>query len=172
MFIDQFAFKRSFLEENIEEETRLSLLTLMIFPDHEDFGSSRDCKRYKQRFDENLQEFRKAFRTLFLLSKDLEFADTSEKLALLTRKERFFQRVSDMIFGDDMKLLRNFHWLTDEEAFTLFQRHNFPDVEGGFLNAPSVDEVLQHIVPAIMNAILGQKATCRFKRRRRHRQSD
>ena len=86
-FVDQFAFKRSFLEENIEQETRLSLLTLIIFPDDEDFGTSRDCKRYKQRFDENLKEFKKAFRSLFLLSKDLEFCEqllkNSNKIAFL-----------------------------------------------------------------------------------------
>ena len=145
-FVDAFALKREFVADNIEEEARLSLLTLMMFPDKEDFGSSRECKLYKDQFDVNLEAFRRAFRALFRLSKDLEFADSSEKLARLTRKERFFQRVSDVIFGEEMKLLRNFHWLTGAEAVELFQRHNFPELEVDDFEIPTVDEVLQQLL--------------------------
>jgi hypothetical protein len=148
LFVDQFDLKRSFLEENIDEEARLSLLTLMIFPDAEDFGLSRDCKVYKKQFDENLESFRSAFRALFRLSKELKSVDPSENL---TRKERIFHRISDMIFGEEMKLLRNFHWLADEDAVDLFRRHQFPELETEFERIPSVDEVLKQLVAKDMN---------------------
>jgi hypothetical protein len=148
LFVDQFGLKRAFVEENIDEEARLSLLTLMIFPDAEDFGLSRDCKVYKKQFDENLESFRSAFRALFRLSKELKSVDPSEKL---TSKERIFQRISDMIFGEEMKLLRNFHWLADEEAVDLFRRHQFPELETEFERIPSVGEVLKQLVAKDMN---------------------
>ena len=148
LLVDAFALKREFVEGNIAEEARLSLLTLMIFPDAEDFGSSRECRRYKQEFDSNLAAFRIAFASLFRLSKDLEFADCSEKLARLTRTERFFQNLSDLIFPEEMKLLRNFHWLSDDEAAALFQRNNFPELEVDDLRAPTVNEVLKQLLAA------------------------
>ena len=55
MFVDAFALKREFVADNIEEDSRLSLLTLLIFPDAEDFGSSRDCRNFKHKFDKNLE---------------------------------------------------------------------------------------------------------------------
>ncbi len=143
LFVDHFDLKRTFVEENIQEEARLSLLTLMIFPDAEDFGLSNDCKIYKQRFDENLKSFRNTFRALFRLSKELKSVDSSERL---TRKERMFQRISDMMFGDEMKLMRNFHWLADEEAVDMFQKHQFPELETEYVNVPSVSDVLKQLV--------------------------
>jgi hypothetical protein len=148
LFVDQFNLKRAFLEENIDEEARLSLLTLMIFPDAEDFGSSRDCKVYKKQFDENLESFRNSFRALFRLSQDLKSIDSSETL---TRKKSIFQRISDMIFGEEMKLLRNFHSLADEEAVNLFHRHHFPELETEFERIPSVEEVLKQLAAKEMN---------------------
>jgi hypothetical protein len=148
LFVDQFDLKRAFVEENIDEEARLSLLTLMIFPDAEDFGLSRDCKGYKKQFDKNLESFRSAFRALFRLSKELKSVDPSETL---TRKERIFQRISDMLFGEEMKLLRNFYWLADEKAVELFHRHQFPELETEFERIPSVDEVLKQLVAKDMN---------------------
>jgi BMFP domain-containing protein YqiC len=145
-FVRVFELKRAFVEENIDEEARLSLLTLMIFPDDEDFGTLRDCKAYKKQFDENLSSFRHAFRTLFQLSKELKSVDSSEKLMRLTLKERMFQRISDVIFGEDMKLLRNFHWLADEEADDLFKRYRFPELETGCERIPSVDDVLKQLL--------------------------
>jgi hypothetical protein len=148
LFVDQFNLKRAFVEENIDEDARLSLLTLMIFPDAEDFGLSRDCKVYKKQFDENLESFRNAFRAIFRLSKELKSVDPSETL---TRKKRIFQRISDMIFGEEMKLLRNFHRLADEEAVNLLHRHQFPELETEFEQIPSVEEVLKQLVAKDVN---------------------
>jgi hypothetical protein len=148
LFVDAFALKREFVADNIEEDSRLSLLTLMIFPDAEDFGSSRDCINFKHKFDKNLEAFQRAFQTLFKLSKDLEFADSSQKVAALSRKERIFQRVSESIFGENMKLLRNYHWLTDEEATELFRQHNLPELENDDFKAASVDDVLKQLFAA------------------------
>ena len=148
LFVDAFALNREFVADNIEEDSRLSLLTLMIFPDAEDFGSSRDCRNFKHKFDKNLEAFRRAFQTLFKLSKDLEFADSSQKIASLSRKERIFQRISELIFGENMKLLRNFHWLTDEEATELFRQHNLPELENDDFKAASVDDVLKQLLAA------------------------
>jgi hypothetical protein len=143
LFVDHFDLKRTFVEENIQEEARLSLLTLMIFPDAEDFGLSHDCKIYKKRFDENLKSFQNTFRALFRLSKELKSVDSSERL---TRKERIFRRIADMMFGEEMKLMRNFHWLADEEAVDMFQRHKFPELETEYVNIPSVSDVLKQLV--------------------------
>jgi hypothetical protein len=143
LFVDHFNLKRTFVEENIDEEARLSLLTLMIFHDAEDFGLSLDCKVYKKQFDDNLESFQNVFRALFRLSKALKSADSSEKL---THKERIFQRISDMMFGEEQKLLRNFHWLADEDAVDLFKLHQFPELEAKHLRIPSVDEVLKQLV--------------------------
>lgn len=148
LFVDAFALKREFVADNIEEASRLSLLTLMTFPDDEDFGSSSDCRNFKLKFDKNLEAFRKAFQTLFKLSKDLEFSDSSQKIASLSRKERIFQRVSELIFGENMKLLRNFHCLTDEEATELFRQHNLPDLEHDDFKAATVDDVLKQLFAA------------------------
>jgi hypothetical protein len=145
MFVDEFALKRAFVEDNIQDEARLSLLTLLIFPDPEDFGSSTDCKCFKQQFDENMAAFRRMLQSLFRLSKDLEYADFSEKRAALNGTERFFLSVSNMLFGDEMKLLRNFHLLADEEAIDWFQRYKFPELEGDCKSAPSEDKVLKQL---------------------------
>jgi hypothetical protein len=148
LFVDAFDLKRQFVAENIEEEARLSLLTLMMFPNADDFGSSSDSKRYLHHFLENLEVFRKSFGALFRLTKDLEVANSSERQARLTRKERLVQRVSDLIFGEDMKLLRNFHSLTEEEAIALYKLHDFPDFEPEDFKVPSVAEVLKQLSAA------------------------
>jgi len=140
--------KRQFVADNIEEEARLSLLTLMMFPNADDFGSSSDSKRYLHHFLENLEVFRKSFGALFRLTKDLEVVNSSERQARLTRKERLVQRVSDLIFGEDMKLLRNFHSLTEEEAINLYKLHDFPDFEPEDFKVPSVAEILKQLSAA------------------------
>ena len=160
LFVDHFALKRTFVGENIDEEARLSLLTIMIFPDAEDFGFSRDCKVYKKRFDDNLTSFRNAFRALFQLSQGLKSIDSSEKL---TRKEIIFRRISDMIFGEEMKLLRNFHGLEDKEAFDLFHQHNFPELEKECDNIPSVDEVLKQLLSKQEKSCEEQNSSSQFQ---------
>jgi hypothetical protein len=148
LFVDAFDMKRQFVADNIEEEARLSLLTLMMFPNADDFGSSSDSKRYLHHFLENLEVFRKSFGALFRLTKDLEVVNSSERQARLTRKERLIQRVSDLIFGEDMKLLRNFHSLTEEEAINLYKLHDFPDFEPEDFKVPSVAEILKQLSAA------------------------
>jgi hypothetical protein len=143
-FVDHFASKRKFVEQNIEEEARLSLLTLLMFPDPEDFGSSIDCQRYKTKFDENSTAFRKTFRTIFRLSKELKLADEMKR-ANSTRKERIFLRIADMVLGDEMKLLRVFHNLTETELVDMFLRHEFPECESDYTKAPSIGNVFKQL---------------------------
>lgn len=145
-FVDSFALKREFVVSNITDEARASLLTIMMFSEDDDFGSSRDCRLFKREFDAKLISFRKAFRALFFLLKQLECADSSENIQRLNRKERIFQRVSDMIFGKELKLLRNFYWLSDKETARLFQQNNFPELDADDLFVPSVDAVLQQLL--------------------------
>jgi len=148
LFVDSFALKREFVESYISETATLSLLTMMIFNDADDFGSSRDCRRYRHKFDANLVSFQKTFRTLFCLSKNLEFADSSEQILRLTRKERMLQRAFDMIFGEELKLLRNFNWLSDKEIAELFLMHDFPELEVDDFSGTSVDAVLKQLLAA------------------------
>ncbi len=145
-FVDSFALKREFVVSNITEEARVSLLTMLIFTEDDDFGSSLDCRLYKRGFDAKLISFQKAFRVLFLLLKQLEFADSSENIKRFSRKERIFQRVSDMIFGKELKLLRNFHLLSDKETAHLFLRHDFPELDVDDFFVPSVDAVLEQLL--------------------------
>lgn len=142
-FVDSFALKREFVVSNITEEAKVSLLTMLIFTENDDFGSSLDCRLFRKEFDEKLISFRKAFRVLFSLLMQLEFADSSENMKRLNNKARIFQRVSDMILGKELKLLRNFHWLSEKETAHLFLRHDFPEFGVDDLFVPSVDAVLQ-----------------------------
>jgi hypothetical protein len=146
LFIDSFELKRVYVDKNIAEDSRLSLLTMLLFPEADDFGATPDCLRYKREFEANLHAFQKAFRSLFLLSKDLEFADSSEKIAHLSCTKRLFLRVFDTIFGEDMKLLRNFHWLSDKETSALLQHRDFPQLNVDDFYAPSVDTVLKQLL--------------------------
>jgi hypothetical protein len=148
MFVDQFAFKRQFLAENIEEEARLSILTLLIFPQEDDFGSSNDCKRHKKMMSDLMAAFQKSFRALFRVSKELGSMDSTKKIASLPRSDRVFQKLVDLVFGEEMNLLRNFHWLTDEEAFDLFQRHEFPELQASDCDVSSVDKNLKRLLAA------------------------
>jgi hypothetical protein len=145
-FVDSFALKREFVVCNITEEARVSLLTMLIFTEDDDFGLSLDCRLFRREFDAKLISFRKAFRVLFFLLKQLEFADSSENIKRFNRKERIFQRVSDMIFGKELKLLRNFHLLSDKETAHLFLRHDFPELDVDDCFVPSVDAVLQQLL--------------------------
>jgi hypothetical protein len=148
LFVDEFETKRQFVSDNIDEEARLSLLTIMLFPNAGDFGSSSDCKQYLHQFLENLDSFRKLFGAMLRLTQDLEDADSAEKRRFLSRKERLVRRVSDLIFGEDMKLLRNFHSLSEEEAMKLYKLHDFPDLDLDDFKVPSVTEVLKQLLTA------------------------
>jgi hypothetical protein len=148
LFVDEFESKRQFLSDNIEEEARLSLLTFMLFPNADDFGSSSDCKQFLHQFLENLDSFRKLFGATFRLTKDLEDADSTEKRCSLSRKERFVLKVSDLLFGDDMKLLRNFHSLSEQEAMKLYQLHDFPDLDLDDFKVHSASEILEQLLAA------------------------
>ena len=148
LFIDEFETKRQFMSDNIDEETRLSLLTIMLFTNADDFGSSSDCKQYLHQFLENLDSFRKLFGAMFRLTQDLEDADSAEKLRFSSRKERLVRRVSDLVLGEDMKLLRNFHSLSEEEATKLYKLHDFPDLNLDDFKVPSVTEVLKQLLAA------------------------
>ena len=148
LFVDEFESKRQFLSDNIEEEARLSLLTFMMFPNADDFGSSSDCQQFLHQFLENLDSFRKLFGATFRLTKDLEDADSAEKRCSLSRKERFVRRVSDLLFGDDMKLLRSFHSLSEQEAMKLYQLHDFPDLDLDDFKIPSASEILEQLLAA------------------------
>ena len=64
LFIDSFEFKRVFVEKNIAEESRVALLTMLLFPEAGDFGATPDCLRYKREFETNLFAFQKTFRSL------------------------------------------------------------------------------------------------------------
>jgi hypothetical protein len=148
LFVDSFALKREFVESYMTESAALSLLTMMIFNEADDFGSSRDCKRCRQKFDANLVAFQKTFRALFCLSKELEFADSSDKILLLSLKERMFQISFDMIFGKELKVLRNFNRLSDKEIAELFLMHDFPELDVDDFFGPSVDAVLKQMLAA------------------------
>jgi hypothetical protein len=148
MFVDQFSWKRQFVAENIEDEARLSILTLFMFQQEDDFGSSSECVRHKRMFDTNIAAFQKCLRALFRISKELGCMDSKKKIAELPRADRIFQQLLDLIFGEELNLLRNFHWLKNEEAFDMFQRHEFPELQEGDCQAPSVSEVLKHLMVA------------------------
>jgi hypothetical protein len=148
LFVDEFETKRQFVSDNIDEEARLSLLTIMLFTNADDFGSSSDCKQYLHQFLENLDSFRKLFGAMFRLTQDLEDADSAEKLRFASRKERLVRRVSDLVFGEDMKLLRNFHSLSEEEAMKLYKLHDFPDLDLDDFKVPSVTDVLKQLLAA------------------------
>jgi len=148
LFVDTFALEREFLQSNVTESATLSLLTMMIFNEADDFGSSRDCKRYRQKFDANLVAFQKTFQALFCLSKKLEFADSSDKISRLTFKERMLETAFDMIFGKELKLLRNFNRLSDKEIAELFLLHDFPELDVEEFSSPSVDAVLKQLLAA------------------------
>ena len=148
LFVDEFETKRQFMSDNIDEEARLSLLTIMMFTNADDFGSSSDCKQYLHQFLENLDSFRKLFGAMLRLTQDLEDADSTEKRRFLSRKERLVRRVSDLVFGEDMKLLRNFHSLSEEEAMKLYEIHDFPDLNLDDFKVPSVTEVLKQLLAA------------------------
>lgn len=148
LFVDEFETKRQFMSDNIDEEARLSLLTIMLFTNTDDFGSSSDCKQYLHQFLENLDSFRKLFGAMFRLTQDLEDANSAEKLRFSSRKERLVRRVSDLVFGEDMKLLRNFHSLSEEEAMKLYKLHDFPDLDLDDFKVPSVTDVLKQLLAA------------------------
>jgi hypothetical protein len=148
LFVDQFALKREFVAGIFDEEVRLSLVTLFMFSHDESLESSRECQQYQQKFDSNLESFQKSFRVLFRLSKDLEFANSSKKCVGLARGQRIIQSVSDLVFGGEMKLLRNFHRLADDEAVELFRRHDFPEASVDCLKVLTVDEVLKQLLAA------------------------
>ena len=148
LFVDTFASKRQFVEANIAEKAMVSLLTMMLFTEVDDFGSTDDCKRYRHGFESNLAAFRQAFRALFVLSKSLESIDSSEKIMLLTFQKRLFLRASEFIFGEDWKLLRNFHLLTDKETAELFQLHDFSELRVPDFSVLSVDAVLKQLLEA------------------------
>jgi hypothetical protein len=147
-FVDSFALKRQFVEANIAEKARVSLLTMMIFTEVDDFGSTKDCKLYRHGFESNLASFRQAFRALFVLSKSLESIDSSEKIMLLSLQKRLFLRASELIFGEDWKLLRNFHLLSDKETAELFQLHDFSELHVTDFSMLSVDAVLKQMLEA------------------------
>jgi len=148
LFVDRFALKREFVAGIFDEEVRLSLVTLFMFSHDQSLESSRECQQYQQKFDSNLESFQKSFRVLFRLSKDLEFANSSKKCVGLARGQRIIQSVSDLVFGGEMKLLRNFHRLADDEAVELFRRHDFPEAPVDCLKVLTVDEVLKQLLAA------------------------
>ena len=148
LFVDTFALKRQFVEANIAEKAMVSLLTMMLFTEVDDFGSADDCKRYRHGFESNLAAFRQAFRVLFELSKSLESIDSSEKLMILTLQKSLFLRVSELTFGEAWKLLRNFHLLSDKETAELFLLHNFSELHVPDFSMLSADAVLKQLLEA------------------------
>jgi hypothetical protein len=149
-FIEEFVAKRDFIAENVDEEARLTVITLLLFNRNADFTEDIACQHYLDKLFGDGAACRAAMRAIFDASEELSkrsAAGDAYNGALVSTLRRVQSRVLASVFGQDMvKSIECFHRLDNEQQNELMKNHNFPEADSINFGAPTADTMLaQHL---------------------------
>jgi hypothetical protein len=145
-FIKEFLSKRDFVAENIDDEARLTVITLLLFNRMADFREDGICQHYLNSLFDDGAACRVAMRSIFDASQELSeryAAENSSSEAFVSFGRRLQSWLLSSVFGDDaVKPIVAFHRLTDEQQNELMKNHNFPDIDSIKFSTTTADDML------------------------------
>jgi len=145
-FIDEFVSKRDFIAENIDDDARLTMITLLLFDRIEDFGEDIDCKHYLRKIFDDGAACRAAMRSIYDASQELSqraAADDACSGVFVSFWRRLQSWVLFSVFGQDaVKSINCFHRLSNEQQNELMQTHNFPQAGSITFSTKTADDVV------------------------------
>jgi hypothetical protein len=151
-FIEEFVAKRDFIAENVDEEARLTVITLLLFIRNADFTEDIACQHYLDKLFGDGAACRAAMRAIFDASEELSkrsAAGDAYNGALVSTLRRVQSRVLASVFGQDMvKSIECFHRLDNEQQSELMKNHNFPEADSINFSAPTADSMLAQYLAA------------------------
>jgi hypothetical protein len=147
-FIDEFVSKRDFIAENIDEDARLTMMTLLLFNRIADFGEDSACQHYLGKLFDDGAACRAAMRSIFDASEELSQRAAAEDASggcVVSHWRRLHSWLLSSVFGQDMvKSINSFHRLDNGQQNELMKSHNFPLADSiNFCTATADDMVAQ-----------------------------
>ncbi len=145
-FIKEFLSKRDFVAENIDDEARLTVITLLLFNRMADFREDSACQHYLNSLFDDGAACRVAMRSIFDASQELSERYAAENLsseASVSLQRRLQSWLLSSVFGEDtVKPIVAFHRLTNEQQNELMKNHNFPDIDFIKFSTTTADDML------------------------------
>jgi hypothetical protein len=139
--------KRDFIAENIDEDTRLTIITLLLFNHIADFGEDSAYQHYLGKLFDDGAACRAAMRSIFDASEELSQRAEVEDAAggyLVSYWWRLHSWLLSSVFGQDMvKSINTFHRLDNGQQNELFKRHNFPLTDSINFSTTAADDIAQ-----------------------------
>jgi hypothetical protein len=146
LFIDKFVTKRNFIANNVDEEARLTIITLLMFKCKAEFEEDIACQHYLEKLFDNGSACRAAMRSIFDALEELSkrsAASDASKGVLVSLWRRLQSRMLSSVFGQDIaKSIEYFHRLDNEQQNELMKNHNFPEADSINFSAPTADSML------------------------------
>jgi hypothetical protein len=144
-FIDEFVSKRDFIAENIDDDARLTMITLLFFNRIADFGEDSACKHYLRKLFDDGAACRAAMRSIYDASQELSqraVADDASAGFFVSHWRRLHSWVLSGIFGQDMMNINSFYRLNNAQQNELLKTHNFPQADSVNFSATTDDDTV------------------------------
>jgi hypothetical protein len=145
-FVEEFVSKRDFIAENIDEDQRLTIITLLLFNRIVDFGEDSACQRYLGKLYDDGAACRAAMRSILNASKELSrrsAADDASSGFFVSFWRRLQSLLLSSVFGQDtVKSIDSFHHLNISQQNELMIVHNFPEVDSIRFSTATADEIV------------------------------
>ncbi len=141
-FINKFVSKRDFIVKNFDEDTRTTVITLLLLDRVADFGEDGACQHYLGKLVDDGAACRAAMRSIFDALEELSQRAAAEDTSggcwwhmrswLLAR-----------VFGPDMvKSINWFHRLDNGQQNELMKSHDFPSADSIYFSITTADDMV------------------------------
>jgi hypothetical protein len=145
-FIDDFVSKREFIAENIDEDARLTVITLLLFNRTVDFGDDSACQHYLCKLFDDGAACRVAMRSIFDVLQELSLRAAAEDASggyVVSYLRRWHSWLLSSVFGQDIvKSINSFHRLNSGQQIGLMKCHNFPLADSVNFSTTTADDMV------------------------------
>jgi hypothetical protein len=146
-FIEALVSKRYFIAENADEESRLTMIALLLFNRITDFGEDSACKNYLGKLFDDGVACRAAMRSIFDASEELSKETAAENATFIRSFVSLWRRMQirllSIVFGENtLRSSNSFHCLNSEQQNELMKNHKFPEADSINFSTTTADDIL------------------------------